>query len=78
MKMPSKSCELDMLTTSLLKRVLDSCLPAIARVVNLLLDKGGFCTNGKQLSSILSNQIKKELVYPVTYMSAIFHLFARL
>ena len=45
MKMPSKSCELDILTTSLLKRVLDSFLPAIARVVNLSLDKRNFCTN---------------------------------
>ena len=47
MKMPDKSCELDIMTTSLLKRVLNSCLPAIARVVNLSLDKGEFCTNWK-------------------------------
>ena len=47
MKILSKSCPLDILTTSLLKRVLDSCLPAITRVVNLSLDNGIYCTNLK-------------------------------
>ena len=47
MKILSKSCKLDILTTSLLKRVLDSCLPAITRVFNLSLDKEEFCTNWK-------------------------------
>ena len=63
MKMPSKSCEIDIITPSLLKRVLDGYLSAITRVVNLSLDKGEFCTNWKTvIVKPLIKQMKKETV----------------
>ena len=33
--------------TSTLKKVIDICIPAITRVINLSLDKGGFNANWK-------------------------------
>ena len=46
-KMPNKSCQLDNLTTSTLKKVIDVYIPAINRVINLAMEKGGFYTNWK-------------------------------
>ena len=46
-QMPSKSCELDILNTSTLKKVIDMCIPAITRVTILSLDRGEFCANWK-------------------------------
>ena len=41
--MPSKSCKLDTIPTTLLKKVVKHCLPSITKVANLLLDTGAFC-----------------------------------
>ena len=47
-QMPNKSCQLDILKkTATLKKVIDTCIPAITRVINLSLDKGGFYANWK-------------------------------
>ena len=42
MSMKSKCCELDALPTSLLKRMIDVCLPSITKIVNLSLETGQF------------------------------------
>ena len=42
MSMKSKCCELDALPTSLLKRMIDVCLPSIMKIVNLSLEMGQF------------------------------------
>ena len=46
-QMPNKSCQHDILNTSIFKKVIDLCIPVITRVINLSLDKGGFCANCK-------------------------------
>ena len=46
-QMPNKSCQLETLNTSTLKKVIDVCIPAIIRVINLSLEKGGFHENWK-------------------------------
>ena len=43
--MPSKSCDLKILNTSTLKKVIVVCIPATTRVINLSLDRREFCTN---------------------------------
>ena len=47
MDMATKSCELDAITTKLLKQVLHSCIPAITKIINLSLDKGEFSRQWK-------------------------------
>ena len=42
MDMPTKSCELDTVSTKLLKQILHSCIPVITKVINLSLDKVEF------------------------------------
>ena len=42
MSMKSRCCELDALPTSLLKRMIDVCLPSIMKIVNLSLEMGQF------------------------------------
>ena len=54
----SKSCELDILNTSTLKKVIDVCIPAITRVITLSLDRGGFCANWK--TAVIKPLIKSE------------------
>ena len=46
-QMPNKSCQLNILKTSTLKKVIDTCIPAIMKVINLSVDKGGFYANWK-------------------------------
>ena len=46
-QMANKSCQLDILKTSMLKKVIYLCILAITRVINLSLDKGGIYTNWK-------------------------------
>ena len=46
-KMPNKLCHLDILKTSTLKKVIVVCIPAISKVINLSLEKGGFYINWK-------------------------------
>ena len=47
MDMPSNSCQLDTITTKLLKQVLCSCIPAVTKIINLSLDKGEFSLQWK-------------------------------
>ena len=47
LRMPSKSGELDTITTTFLIKVLTQCLPSIAKIVNLSLGTGGFCEGWK-------------------------------
>ena len=53
--MPNKSCQLDILNTSTLKNVIDVCIQAINRVINLSLEREGFCAN-------LKNAVMKPLI----------------
>ena len=57
-QMPSKSCELDILNTSALKKVIDVCIPAITRVINLSFDRGEFCANWK--TAVIKSLIKSK------------------
>ena len=45
MKTKSKSCEMDPILTTLLKRILPSILPTITNIVNLSLQSGSFLRN---------------------------------
>ena len=45
--MPSKSCKLNILPTTFLKKVLKHCLPSIAKIVNISLVTGEFCDEWK-------------------------------
>ena len=56
MDMTTKSCELDIIPTRLLKQVLHSCIPAIAKIINLSLNKGDFSAQRK--SAVVSPLIK--------------------
>ena len=56
MDMPTKSCELDVISTKLLKQVLHSCIPAITKIINLSLDKGEFSLQWK--SAVVQPLIK--------------------
>ena len=47
--MPSKSCELDTISTAFLKKVLKHCLPSMARISNPSLGKGEFCDRWKSM-----------------------------
>ena len=42
-KMKNKHCKLDIIPTSILKQILDACLPAITQIVNLSLTNEEFC-----------------------------------
>ena len=56
MGMPSKSCELNILPTTHLRKVVKHCLPSIAKIVNLSLVTGDFCNNWK--SAVIQPLIK--------------------
>ena len=76
MGMPSKSCELNILLTTLLKNVLKHCLPSIAKTVNLSLVRGEFCDKWKSavvqpLIKALSKGTVKENYRPVSNLSFI-------
>ena len=47
MEMPSRTCELDIIPTEFLKKVLVHCIPAIAKVVNLSLSMEHFFEDWK-------------------------------
>ena len=47
MRMKNKHCKLDTIPTSILKQILEACLPAITQIVNLSLTNGEFCENWK-------------------------------
>ena len=57
MKMKNKHCELDIILTSILKQVLDACLPVITQIVNLSLTKGEFCKEWK--TAVVKPLLKK-------------------
>ena len=46
-QMPNRSCQLDILNTSTLKKVIEVCIPVITRVINLSLDGEEFCAYWK-------------------------------
>ena len=45
--MPSRTCELDIIPTGFLKKVLVHCVPAITKVINLSLSMGHFYEDWK-------------------------------
>ena len=47
MRMKNKHCKLDTIPTSILKQILEACLPAITQIVNMSLTNGEFCKNWK-------------------------------
>ena len=47
MKMENKHCKLNIIPTSILKQILDTCLPAITQIVNLSLTHGEFSKDWK-------------------------------
>ena len=55
--MQSKSCELDAIPTSLLKRLIDKCLPHITKIVNISLTEGIFSDKWKV--AIVRHLLKK-------------------
>ena len=67
MSMKSKCCELNALPTSLLKRMIDVCLPSIMKIINLSLEMGQFTYQWKVaivrllLKKLGLDLIKKEL-----------------
>ena len=69
--MPTKSCELDIISTKLLKQVLHGCIPAIMKIINLSLDKGDFSSHWTSvvvcpLIKSLSNCTNNENYRPVS------------
>ena len=57
MTMPTKSCELDMLPTNILKSVLDKYIPLITKIINVSLSKGIFVSTWK--TAIVRPLLKK-------------------
>ena len=57
MRTKSKSCELDLIPTTLLKNILPSILPAITKIINLSLLSGTFLQNWKR--AIVNPLLKK-------------------
>ena len=47
MGMKNKHCKLDIIPTSILKHILEVCLPVITQIVNLSLTNGEFCKSWK-------------------------------
>ena len=47
MRMKNKHCKLDTIPMSILKQILEACLPAITQIVNMSLTNGEFCENWK-------------------------------
>ena len=65
MDMPTKSCELDNISTRLFKQVLHTCIPAIVKIINLSLDKIDFIPQWK--SAVVHPLIKSpSKVQPTT------------
>ena len=73
--MPSKSCELDTVPTTFLKKVFKNCLPSIAKIVNLSLDTGEFLERWKSavmwpfIKAISKGTVKtnyRPVVYPLS------------
>ena len=56
MNLKDKHCELDIIPTSTLKKILDACLPAITQIVNLSLTRGEFC---EEWTAIVKPLLKK-------------------
>ena len=62
MEMPSRTCELDIIPTEFLKKVLVHCIPAITKVVNLSLSMEHFFEDWKlAIVRPLIKSIKREL-----------------
>ena len=77
--MPGKSLELDILTTSLLKRFLVAVYQQLQELSTYHYTRETFVQiQRQQLSNLLSHQFKKELLNPTTGLSATFNLFPKL
>ena len=81
-QMLNKSCQVDILNTSTLKKVIDVCIPAITGVISLSLDREGFCANWK--TSVVKSLIKskqkgtiKSNYQPVSNLSFISKVFEK-
>ena len=46
-KLETKSCELDIIPTHIVKNYLDTCIPALTHIVNLSLKNGKFDNSWK-------------------------------
>ena len=55
--MPSKTCQLDIISTDKLKEVLEGCLSAITHITNSSLDTSSFCEEWKE--AIVKPLVKK-------------------
>ena len=55
--MPTKTCQLDVILTDKLKKVLEGCLPAWTHIINKLLDTSQFCNEWKE--PLVKPMIKK-------------------
>ena len=66
--MPSTTCELDIIPTELLKKVIAHCIPAINKVVNLSLSSRHFFEDWKLaiVRPLKSKSLKKEQKNPTT------------
>ena len=61
MEMPSTTCDLDIIPTEFLKKVLVHCVPAVIKVVNLSLSLGHFFEDWKlAIVRPLIKSLKKE------------------
>ena len=56
--MPTKSCQLNVIPTDKLKRVLGGCLPALTHIMNKSLETNQFC--GKQKEALVKPMIKNQ------------------
>ena len=79
MEMKNKSCELDIIPTTLLKEILAACLHTITQVVNLSLTNGDF--NEECKTAILRPLLKKfglELMHKTIDQCQIYVFFPNL
>ena len=69
--MPTKSCQLDIIPTDKLKKVLGGCLPALTHIINKKLETNQFCSEWKEAlfklliknqQQVEKNQITDQLV----------------
>ena len=60
--MPTKTCQLDVILTDKLKRVLEGCLPALTHIINKSLDTSQFCNEWKE--ALVKPLIKKSNSWP--------------
>ena len=57
-EMPTKSCQLDVIPTDKLQRILGGCLPALTHIINKSLETNQFCSEWKE--ALVKPLIKKQ------------------